>query len=93
MIRDTSLASWSEFDDDKLSDRQLDVIDAIIKAGRPVCNYELAGRLAWPINCVTPRVNELVNRGVLVDAGKRPGPPAGRDVHFWRLKNKKETLF
>lgn len=92
MVRDTSLSAYKEITAD-LCDKQRDVISAAASFERPVCNAELATKLNWPINCITPRVKELRDRGVLIEAGKKPGPPAGRKVHYWRLKCINETLF
>jgi len=92
MVRETSYAAYQEIWAD-IGDKQRDVILAGRLFGRPFCNAELADRLGWPINCITPRVKELRDRGILVDAGKKPGPPAGRKVHYWRLKYTNETLF
>jgi hypothetical protein len=92
MIRDTSLKAYQEITAD-LCDKQQAVIKAVVSFSRPVCNAELAAKLDWPINCITPRVKELRDRGILADAGKKPGPPAGRQVHHWRLLFTNETLF
>lgn len=91
-IRDTSLQAYQEIEKD-LCDKKRQVVRTIRNLGRPACNAELADLLSWPINCITPRVKELRDNGILIDVGKKPGPPAGRMVHYWRLKYTNETLF
>lgn len=39
-------------------DKQLEVLMAYYKYG-DMTNRQLSQKLGWPINCVTPRVNEL----------------------------------
>jgi hypothetical protein len=87
-VRDTSLEAYQDILP-TLSDRQK-VVLAIVS--RPMCNYQIAEKLAWPINRVTGRVTELCEKGLLFDDGKRPGPPSGRNVHYWKTQ-RKETLF
>ena len=45
----------------------------------------LAKNLGWPINCVTPRRNELAAKG-LIERYKKLRNGAGRQVWFWRLR-------
>lgn len=82
---DTSLSAYESIID-KLNEKQQKVL-AILKADwtkNALCNYEIADWLDWPINCVTGRIKELRDKGLVVDDGKRPGPPTGRSVHYWK---------
>lgn len=89
-VRDTSLESWKQIAL-KLPAAQQRVIVTIGNAHRPLCDFEIGKILHWPINCVTPRRKELVDRGVLVDTGKRKSP-TGSKAHFWEIAGK-TTLF
>jgi len=82
-VRDTSIDTYVDIQK-VLPKKEQAVINAMRRINRPVCNAELAVILDWPINCVTPRVKSLRDKHRIVDAGKRPGPPAGRIVHYWR---------
>jgi len=46
-------------------------------------NTEIARRVGLPINCVTPRVKELREKGVLALAGWRCCGVTGRRVMVW----------
>jgi len=87
---DTSLEAYKEALL-TINHKQNIVYNTIRHSHRPLCNDDIARKLYWPINRVTPRVKELRDKGLLVDDGKRVGPQ-GRNVHFWRVK-KQETLF
>jgi predicted ArsR family transcriptional regulator len=80
-IQDTSLHSWYELQS-KLGDRQKKVLDEIRK--EPSTNAEIAARLEWPINCVTPRCKELREMGLVEDAGKVKCKATGRTAHLWQ---------
>ena len=82
-IRDTSIIAWKQIAF-KLPESQQRVVLAIGNADRSLCDYEIGKILNWPINCVTPRRKELVDSGVLVDAGKRKSP-TGRVAHYWKI--------
>jgi hypothetical protein len=47
----------------------------------PSTDKELAAYMAWPINCLVPRRNELVRAGVIVSTGQRRGGGT-----LWRVK-------
>jgi Transglycosylase SLT domain len=49
-------------------------------------NLELARFLEWEINTVTPRVNELVKKGVLEEHCKRECEISGRTATCWQIK-------
>lgn len=49
-------------------------------------NNELSSYLGWEINRVTPRVNELKERGLVEEKGKRPCKNTGRLAIVWGLR-------
>lgn len=89
---DTSLEAYESIRS-KLNTKQSRV-EAVLKKSYPfaMCNYQIASELNWPINCVTGRIKELRKKKLVVGAGKRPGPPQGRSVHFWSSVHT-DTLF
>lgn len=66
-----------------LGERQKTVLTVLRAATRPVCNQELAVHLGWPINTVTPRVKELVDMGLAVEADRRVYRLTNRRVIHW----------
>jgi hypothetical protein len=68
-----------------LPDTQFMVLKAISEL--LVCNdREIAERLNWPINRVTPRRGELETSGHIIQAGIYPDSRTGRRVNFWKVK-------
>jgi hypothetical protein len=55
----------------------------VIKEYGPVTNKQIAMILAWPINCVTGRTNELCSIGVVESAGLVKEPKSATQ---WRIK-------
>ena len=68
-----------------LSYRQTLVFRVLRK--RPMCNRELSVFLCWPINSVTPRVNELVKAGFVVPVGRKVDVVTGREVIVWGVRD------
>lgn len=66
-----------------INDRQADVYECIKKLGA-CSDLEIANELCWPINRVTPRRGELVEAGLVIRAGEKPGP-TGRRCTVWTL--------
>lgn len=69
-VQDTSIDAYHSFTADELEDRQLAVYKELLSGG-PGSNNELAARLRWPINTITPRVGELREMGVVIEAGRQ----------------------
>lgn len=69
-----------------LGEKQQRVLNTLRKAKRPVNNQEIADHLDQPINTITPRVNELVAKGLVEKAGKHIYPKTNRRVIYWRAK-------
>lgn len=81
-IQQTSLLAFSEIRND-LGPRQAAVADCIAAFG-PMNNKEVARRLKWEINSVTPRVLELRQKQV-VKLSRVDVSAEGRRVNFWEL--------
>lgn len=64
MIQQTSLMAWNDIQP-SLSQRQQDVYDLFKKYGQ-LYDQKIAFLLNLPINCVTPRRNELQNKKNLI---------------------------
>lgn len=83
MLQDTSTAAYDSIRD-KLNEKQRKVRYVLMKFG-PLTDQQIAEHLEWPINCVTGRRGELVEMGVVLDAGYATAK-TGRKVHVWKLK-------
>ena len=67
-----------------LNERQSVVYD-VIRDHPGMSNHDIARFLHWEINCVTPRVNELRELGVVVFHGTKVDRVTGRNVMCWRV--------
>jgi len=74
----------------KLSQKRAEVLK-VIEDNEPVCDFQIAYILGWPINCVTGRRNELEKLG-LIGKSHKGTSPTGRAAYFWKV-NKPNTLF
>ena len=63
MIQQTSLEAYKFILHD-LGEKQQEVLDTIIRHPG-MSNHDIARFLGWEINCVTPRVNELRDMGLV----------------------------
>jgi len=79
-LNQASIDSYYAIDD--LCDRQRDVYIAIRENG-PVTNRELSQLMSIPINSITGRTRELVQRNMVVSFGKRCDAVTGRNVNEW----------
>ncbi len=84
-VRDTSLDAYQSIRP-QLGARQQAVYDAIRTLGCPT-NTELSRYLRLPINQITPRTNELREKGFVTECEKRTCGVTGRTVWSWRVKN------
>jgi len=91
-VRDTSLHTYRLEVEPTLGERQKAVYDLLVSAGENLTNSEIASRLNWPINTVTPRIFELRKVGKVMDDGKRECRVTGRTCYAWRVVYK-STLF
>jgi hypothetical protein len=85
-VRDSSLEAFQKLlDGGKLSGRRKELFGIFAKAGQPVCDYTASQLWNRPINCVTPRRQELEQMGYLRDCGKLPAPPNNESVHHFEV--------
>lgn len=61
---------------------QQQVLEAIARLGA-CTDQEVAEKLNWPINRVTPRRHELMRANLVEHAGKTRNP-IGRTVNIWK---------
>jgi predicted HTH transcriptional regulator len=82
MIQSTSLEAFIHIQ------RSLNRLqNEVLKAARTqpnVTDQELAYMLKWPINRITPRRGELVEKGLVEEAGRRKCRVGTREVMSWR---------
>ena len=83
-MADTSIEAYNDIKP-TLGKNQYLVLKCIDRFNRPVCNYELAKELGWPINCVTGRVRELREAGIVISV-KKMTSPTGRTAWYWQSK-------
>lgn len=81
-VQDTSLQAY--FDIDNLPEKRRIVYEAIKELGE-ACNLDIARHLSLPINCVTPRTNELVKLGLVTMSKKDVTPITGKMVIYWGI--------
>jgi len=74
-----------------LGQRQAIVLNIFEFVPYAITNSEIAARLEWTINTVTPRTNELVKKGLLKEDGKRKCTITGRTAIAWRIKRPEEN--
>jgi len=85
----TSLEAYDSIKAD-LSRKRAEVLK-VIEDNEPVCNFQVAQILGWPINCVTGRRNELEKLG-LIEKSHKGTSPTGRSAYYWKTC-KPNTLF
>lgn len=91
MIQDTSQRAFKQDVLPTIGERQLQVLKAIENLGNAT-NSEISEYLGWSINRITPRTNELVKMGKVVDAGKRACYITGRLAYIWVVKPEQNKL-
>lgn len=82
MIQDTSINAYHSIN---LSARQKQVYEVIKALGCPT-NLEISTFTRIPINQITPRTNELVKMGIVVECEKRQCSISKRVAISWRIK-------
>lgn len=85
MIQNTSIDAYRFDVLPRLGERQQIVLRALRTSSKPRCNQELADYLDQPINTVTPRVNELVEKGLVEEAYRDIYQKTNRRVIFWKV--------
>ena len=83
-MKSTSIEAYGNIYE-TLGQRQQQVYDGF--EGNGSCtNLEISHLMQIPINCVTPRTNELVKRGLIVEECKRVCNISGRRSISWKIK-------
>lgn len=89
-VQETSRAAYYNDAVPTMGARQQRVYAELLQADN-LTNSEIAARLNWPINTVTPRVFELRGVSLVTEDLKRTCRVTGRTAIAWRIT--KETLF
>jgi hypothetical protein len=84
MIQDTSLHAYA-LATQQLGIKQKEVLDTL-RYFPDATNAEIGARLGWPINRVTPRMNELRKQGLVLQGGKRKCKVTGSTAYAWKAK-------
>ena len=84
-MQETSIEAYNSIQV-SLGKRQKNVHDMIKKNGS-VTNRELSTLLQIPINQITPRTNELVKMGLVIQDGKVKDLLTNRSAMLWKLSN------
>jgi hypothetical protein len=80
-VQGTSIAAYHSFTPEELNARERAVFKALMDGG-PATDRQLAARLHWGINCITPRRGALRDQGAVAEFGKIAGPE-GRPETVW----------
>jgi len=83
-VKDTSLLAFEEVRI-TLGERQKVVLEAIGEL-REATNTMIARKLWLPINCITPRTNELVKKGLVIEAYRDKCPLTKRKAIWWKTR-------
>lgn len=87
MIQDSSLEIYLKEIYPNLTARQRVVLHYLRNVGGARTNEEIRTALNVPINHITGRTNELVKKGLVIDAGRRRCEITGHNVHAWKAKH------
>ena len=82
-IQQTSLEAYRDIRK-KLGQKQQEVYDGFLGNGS-CTNLEISKMMGIPINCVTPRTNELYKMGKIVKDGKRTCNVSGKTAISWKV--------
>lgn len=85
-VTETSLLAYAEVLQN-LGERQVIVYRALLDL-KKASNTMISEHLDIPINCITPRVNELRKKKVVMKAKKDVCPITGKTVYFWKVRRK-----
>lgn len=86
MYQQTSKEAYEELvKTGKINKRQGQVLNVLNEHPFPMTNQEISYLSGMPINCVTPRVKELREKGYVVEAYKKVDPASGRRAIAWRI--------
>ena len=82
-VAQTSLFAYADLQE-VLNDRQRDVWGMLCRCREPVSNRELAKILRWDPCCVTGRMFELRQHGIVIHAGRRRCHVTHKIVNVWK---------
>ncbi len=92
MTQQTSIQAYKDIIPE-LGARQKAVLALFTDRHVLLTNNEIADKLRWAINTVTPRVFEVRQKGKLIARGKRPCKITGRTGITWGLPDLPTDLF
>jgi DNA-binding IclR family transcriptional regulator len=86
MIQQTSVEAYEGLVvSGKVNKRQVQVLDILNEHPFPMTSQEISVMSGLPINCVTPRVKELREKGYVVQAFKKADSITGRRAIAWKV--------
>lgn len=80
-VQQTSLKAYTEIYE-QLGERQQQVYATLKKYGN-LNNKEISAFLHVPINCITPRIKELRDKGLVEQKGTKICPKSLKVVNVW----------
>lgn len=84
MLKETQLNAYSELLNK--NQKQKNVLVAIDQLDGATL-FELVEFLGWPVNRITGRLKELVNKGLVIDSGfTKVNPKSRKSGIIWKLK-------
>ena len=85
-MNEKSIKSYSELaEDNKLTKRQVQVLQILHSELGFATNRMIARKLGWDINRVTGRVKELREKGLVEYAGDFQDKETNRTVNLWKV--------
>lgn len=91
-VRETSIETYYELEyEGILGEKQLQVWETIRKLGGPT-DKEVGVHIQYPASSVSARRNELVEFGVVEEAGKKVCSISGRRALSWRVCERKHRF-
>ena len=87
-MRQTSLEAFKSIKD-MMNKKQMAVYGAL--CSKPMTNDEISKELHWPINCVTPRTKELVEKNLIKYSGTKISGYTRRRHIIWKVVNQEEA--
>jgi len=90
-MQTTSLEAYNEIRK-TLGNKQAEIFNVLLQNGKSMTNSELAKKLEWSINTVTPRIFELRGLNLVTEDTKRPCLITGRRAIAWRVTEPGERI-
>lgn len=89
MMAKTSLDAYYSLEPKKVETMKMKVYDMISKAAYP-SNKDLSRLMGVEINRITPRVNELVKEGLVIEGGVKTDPFTKKQCKWWKVAEEAE---